>query len=157
MHIYAQQMYNTTTASTLSTEMCCCESVNLTPDLAVSLTVLMEVQHWLTHLFDLQPVAPDPLQQVTQAGDERILFQTSDIGLTVAQFHCLSAHLFYQHPLGLQNTSKKNQLQPHRTELEQKLLLGLDCMTVLFSTLTSGVVFFHTRFFFFSLNFPKSN
>lgn len=91
---------------------CAVARVDLTPDLTVSLTLLAEVRPRLTHLFDLQPVAPDPLQQVTQAGDERVLLQAGDVGLTVAQLHRLSTHLLHQHPLGLENTrAQKNLLQ----------------------------------------------
>lgn len=55
----------------------------------------------ILYLFDLQAVAPYSLQQVTQASDECILLQPSDIRLTVAELYSLSTHLLHQHPLSL--------------------------------------------------------
>lgn len=52
-------------------------------------------------LFNLQPVAPDPLQQVAQAGDQGVLLHTGDADLAVTQLHGLPAHLLHQHALGL--------------------------------------------------------
>ena len=54
-----------------------------------------------TDLFDLQPVAPDPLEQVTQAGDQSVLLQSSNVGLTMTQLHRLPSHLLHQHTLSL--------------------------------------------------------
>lgn len=71
----------------------------------------------LLYLFDLQPVAPDPLQQVTETGDERVLLHASDADLTVTKFHRLPAHLLHQHALCL---DEKKQQQ--RTSVTEPLL-----------------------------------
>lgn len=55
----------------------------------------------LTDLFDLQPVAPDSLQQVTQTRYQGVLLHTGDADLAVAQLHSLPAHLLHEHALGL--------------------------------------------------------
>ena len=59
----------------------------------------------MADLFNLQPVAPDPLQQVTEAGDESVLFHPRDADLPVAQLHRLPAHLLHQHALRLHNNN----------------------------------------------------
>ncbi len=57
------------------------------------------------YLFDLQTVAPDSFQQITQAGDERVLLHTSDANLPVAQLHRFPSHLLHQHAFGLSHRS----------------------------------------------------
>ena len=57
-------------------------------------------------LFNLQPVAPDPLQQVAEAGDESVLLHPRDADLPVAQLHRLPAHLLHQHALRLHQNHK---------------------------------------------------
>lgn len=67
-------------------------------------------------LFDLQPVAPDPLQEVTEARNKSVLFNTGDADLSVAQLHGLPTHLLHQHTLGLQGETHALLLQrylPH--------------------------------------------
>ncbi len=59
------------------------------------------------YLFDLQTVAPDPFQQITQAGDERVLLHTSDANLPVAQLHRFPSHLLHQHAFGLSHRSHR--------------------------------------------------
>ncbi|KAL0612137.1 hypothetical protein AAY473_018766 [Plecturocebus cupreus] len=53
------------------------------------------------YLLDLQAMAPYPLQQVTQAGDQGILLQASDVCFSMAKFHRFVSHLLYQHAFGL--------------------------------------------------------
>lgn len=55
----------------------------------------------LPDLFNLQPVAPDPLQQVTETRDQSVLFHTGDADLSVAQLHRFPTHLLHQHTLSL--------------------------------------------------------
>lgn len=58
-------------------------------------------------LFNLQPVTPDPLQEVTETSNQGVLLHTCDANLAVTQLHGLSAHLLYQHSFRLQ-TKKLN-------------------------------------------------
>lgn len=57
------------------------------------------------YLFDLQTVAPDSFQQITQAGDECVLLHSSDADLPVAQLHRFPSHLLHQHAFGLSHRS----------------------------------------------------
>lgn len=66
-----------------------------------------EVIHF--YLFHLQPMTPDPFQEVTKAGNQGVLFHPCDVDFPVPQLHSLSAHLLHQHPLGLQGTSWQDQ------------------------------------------------
>lgn len=59
------------------------------------------------YLFDLQTVAPDSFQQITQAGDERVLLHASDANLPVAQLHRFPSHLLHQHAFGLSHRSHR--------------------------------------------------
>lgn len=63
--------------------------------------VLVHVHFCCLYLFNLQPVTPDSLQQVTEAGDERVLLHAGDADLTMTKLHCLPAHLLNQHTLCL--------------------------------------------------------
>lgn len=63
--------------------------------------LVSETRSQTHYLFHLQPMAPDPFQKVTEAGNQGVLFHTSDVHLSVPQLHSLSAHLLHQHPLGL--------------------------------------------------------
>lgn len=60
----------------------------------------------LVYLFNLQPMAPDSLQQVTEAGDECVLFYAGDADLTVTKLHCFPAHLLHQHALCLERETQ---------------------------------------------------
>lgn len=60
----------------------------------------------LVYLFNLQPMAPDSLQQVTEAGDECVLLHAGDADLTVTELHCLPAHLLHQHALCLDRETR---------------------------------------------------
>lgn len=63
----------------------------------------------LVYLLNLQPVAPDSLQQVTETGDECVLLHTGDADLTVTELHRFPAHLLHQHALCLdQETQSRN-------------------------------------------------
>ena len=69
-------------------------------------------------LFDLQPVAPDALQQVTEAGDERVLLHPCDADLPVAQLHRLTPHLLHQHALSLHNNTTESQHTPNQINMD---------------------------------------
>lgn len=62
-------------------------------------------------LFDLQPVAPDPLQQVTETRYQGVLLHAGDADLAVTQLHSLPTHLLHQHAFGLQGNKHINTLQ----------------------------------------------
>ena len=47
----------------------------------------------LTYLFRLQAVSPDSFQEVTQAGNQRIIFHARYGNLSVTQLQRLAAHL----------------------------------------------------------------
>lgn len=53
-------------------------------------------------LFNLQTMTPDPLQQVTETGDQGVLLHARDANLAVTQLHGLPTHLLYQHTFRLQ-------------------------------------------------------
>ena len=55
----------------------------------------------IQYLFHLQPMTPNPFQQVTKTGNQGIIFHPCDVHFPMSQFHSLSPHLLHQHPLGL--------------------------------------------------------
>lgn len=59
-------------------------------------------------LFNLQPVAPDPLQQVTETCNQGVFLNTGNADFSVAQLHSLTPHLLYQHTFSLQRDNNSN-------------------------------------------------
>lgn len=87
------------------------------------------------YLLDQQAVAPYPLQEVAEAGDQGVLLQARDAGLSVAQLHRFVAHLLHQHAFGLQTSRVATSVIPAARPEPNKSVTGSGglgpCITLL--------------------------
>lgn len=90
------------------------------------------------YLLDQQAVAPYPLQQITEAGDQGVLLQARDVGFSVAQFHGFVAHLLHQHAFGLKTSHVATSVIP-AVRPEPKAITGSGDRGSLHYTLIAGL------------------